>query len=143
LYITAKVQRPLGVTEIAGSSRMTLKQVKEKLQQLTHGGYCQEVIKAGSLPEYVFPEITYEPDLYRAHDRFIRSYPSSLQEEKEVRIIKVLTYLIGIVFGGFLLNFIVRIPFPLLILLITASCVVTALKLWFTKEIREPEPIMY
>lgn len=141
LYITATVNRPLTLTEIAGSSRMPMKQVKEKLKILTQAGICKED-SSGSGTGYIFPDIGYTYDLFHAHDLFIRSFPVSLKEEQEIRVIKILTTLIFIVLGGFLLNFIVKIPFPIFLFALLASCGVTAIKMWFAKIKKTPEPII-
>ncbi|HUT25160.1 MAG TPA: hypothetical protein VM492_12515 [Sumerlaeia bacterium] len=142
LFITSTARGPIRIADVAGRSRLTLSQVKQRLRELATRGYARAVIdEEHGVLTYEFPPITYRRAAYRRHDAFIRLHPSSLKDEWEVRIVKSLLALVAIVVVCFVLTFVARISPPVLIL---GGAVVAGFSLWriLTKKTRiEPERI--
>ena len=127
LFITSTAEGPIRIADVAGRSRLTLSQVKQKLKELAVSGYARAVLDSerGFLT-YQFPPIVYPPESYQRNDAFIRLHPSSLQDEWEVRIIKSLMAIVVIFAICFGLAF-MRIPLSLLVL---AGGLASALSVW-------------
>ncbi len=142
MYITAVTDKQLTVAEIAGHSRMRIKQVQERLKQLAKRGVATiEKGENGDAYLYRFPSLSYSKDQYLEHDAFIRSHPSSLKEELELKTIRFMVSLIAIVGICFLLVFLLRIPFQLIVLTGLGAGVLSALKIFTYKTKIEPNPI--
>lgn len=128
LYITSGSSGGARIADIARRSRMTLKQVKQRLRDLVKLGCARADLDTehGAL-RYAFPDIEYSRSAYQKHDHFIRRHPSSLKDELEVKIIRSLLGLIAVAVVAFVLGFFVHVPFPVLIL---GSMVAGIITLW-------------
>ncbi len=117
VYLTASASgQGRGVAEVSGRSRMTLKTVKSRLEELAAAGFArQELDDAHGVVRYALPPLEYRREAFERHDEFIHMHPSSLKDELEIQIIKSLGACIGIVFLCFLGSLVARIPFPILI----------------------------
>lgn len=142
LFITSTAHGPIRIADVAGNSRLTLKQVKARLAELAADGYARQSLDAErGVVHYEFPRIRYRRKAFQRHDAFIRMHPSSLKDELEVKLIKSLVAALLVILGCFLLSAGAHIP-PVLLLL--GGAAVLAIVVWFvftkTTEV-EPERI--
>ncbi|MEO0794789.1 MAG: hypothetical protein AAFX93_06490 [Verrucomicrobiota bacterium] len=115
IFVTATKSGPVNVAEVAGHTRLTLRQVKAKLLSLTKQGYCSLEIHNGQY-RYRFPNINYPENHFRQHDETIHEYPASRETEWETKLIKILIAGIGIAFGCLAAAFILKIHFIFLLI---------------------------
>lgn len=102
------------ISEIAGQSRLPFRQVEEKVKQLAKLGAVKLGEKTGTVE---LPPLSYPHKQYERQAAFIRLFPGALREEMEVRLVRALLAVVGIMAGCFVLAFVLRIPFLLLVLL--------------------------
>ena len=136
LYITATAKGPTRIADIAGRSRLTLKQVKEKLRELTHVGVAtQNLDYETNRATYEFPDFHYPRKYFLKNDQFIRQHPSSFKDELEVKLVKSLSSVTIVALSCFLLTFILRGAF---VPLVFAGSCVSVFIVWriFTKKSR-------
>ncbi|NQU44557.1 hypothetical protein HQ520_14800 [bacterium] len=116
IYITSTASGPVRIADVARRSRMTLSQVKQRLQDLARMGCARQILdgEQGGM-RYEFPNLRYPRRAYQRNDRFIRLHPSSCKDEWEVKVIKGLVAVIVVLAMVFLLAF-AGIPRPLLAL---------------------------
>jgi hypothetical protein len=117
LYITSNLGNPVHLENLAGHSRYTLRQMRKKTQRLCLEGYAREELdtEAGVLT-YHFPSINYPRDFYKKNMERIESYPASVMEEVQMKVVQILFSLGILVLGLFVLGFL-HVPFPFLALL--------------------------
>ncbi|MEN7972341.1 MAG: hypothetical protein ABFR47_00750 [Verrucomicrobiota bacterium] len=134
LYLASKKNTPMAAEMLAGSSRYTLRSMKKKLACLEAGRFLGVVPggKAGT-KMYTFPSLVYPQNLFRKNQTLIRSYPASVMEDMEQRVVRILFVLGGLFLGMIGLAFL-GIPFPLLVLAFLVAAPITALLIWRHKE---------
>ncbi len=140
LYVTAGVNGPVRLAEVAGHSRLTLGQVKNKLKYLAKAKYCV-LEETGGQYSYRFPQIQYSAEAYHANDEAIRRYPSSRRDEFEVKIMKMLLAWIAIALGSLAAAFILRIHFFFLLLLGIGIAAAATWKILTAQEVIEPKQL--
>jgi hypothetical protein len=117
LYITSNFGNPIHLENLAGRSRYTLRQMRKKTQNLSLEGYAREALdtEAGVIT-YHFPSLDYPRDFYKKNMELIESYPSSVMEEVQTKVVQILFSLGILILGLFVLGFL-HVPFPFLALL--------------------------
>ena len=135
LFLASGSAGPIRIADIAGHSRMTLRQVKQKLAALAKRGAVRlEVDFQKGQGAYSFPPINYSSEAYARNDGFIRRHPSSLKEELENKVIRSLINAIIILFGCLLVAFAAKVPFPLILLVGLIAAALSARKVFRTKK---------
>lgn len=134
LYLAAKENGPVSAETLAGSSNYTLRSMKRKLAVLAESHFIKTEpgSRAGTV-RYVFPSLTYPQNRYRENQRVIRSYPASLMEDVELRMVRVLVAL-GCIFLGMLVLAFWGFPFVLLVPAFLVVAPITALFIWRRKN---------
>jgi len=139
LYHAAGEPRPVHAESLAGSSRYTLRNMHRKLDRLTLDHFArQELDQDTGIMTYHFPQIEYPRSLYSKNMAVIRSYPASVMEEVQVKIVRILISL-GLMFLGLLILAFCGIPFPLLVLFAIVAAPVTAFLIWRHRDRPEEE----
>ena len=135
LYLASGSEGPIRIADVAGHSRMTLRQVKQKLAALAKRGAARlEVNFEKGKGAYSFPLIDYSSEAYVRNDHFIRRHPSSLKDELENKVIRSLVHIIIILLGCLLVAFAARVPFPLTLLVGLIAAVFSTWKVFRTKK---------
>ncbi len=118
LYITSMTEGLVRIADVAGRSRLTLNQVKQRLADLAKRGAARQDMDFGNgTASYAFPPLRYPRKAYLRHDAFIRRHPSSLKDEWEVKIMKSFAALIIIAVICFGAAFAARLPFPIILIM--------------------------
>ncbi|HNY28580.1 MAG TPA: hypothetical protein PKH31_14490 [Candidatus Sumerlaeota bacterium] len=116
LCAASRQSGPLRVASLAGFTRLSLSQLKERLKNLAARGHARCVVNFESKSAYYeFPPLIYPRDIWLRHDRFICGHPASRKCEFEIKIMKVFVVLIVATFLLFL-DFLQPIPCVFLIL---------------------------
>jgi len=135
LYRAAKHKGPVPPAAIAGESRYTLRSTRRKLDRLSLDRYArQELDQAAGLTKYCFPEISYPRELYRKNMAVIRSYPASLMEEVQIKVVRIFATLGVMLLGMLALAICTGIPFPFLMLLFLVAGPAVAFWIWRHRE---------
>jgi len=82
---------------------------------------------------YCFPPRVYPQNLYRKNQAVIRSYPASVMEDMEQRIVRIL-FVLGCIFIAMLALVFWGIPFPFLVPAFLVVAPITALSIWRYKS---------
>jgi hypothetical protein len=136
IYLASKLKSPIFSAILAGHSRYTLRNMKFKLQALQAKGTLKldEDTNTGK-EKVLFPEVNYPREMYKRNIGVICSFPASLQEEVEMRIVKIVYTLaiLGLaVFAGAIL---LKLPFPVMITSFAVLAPVTAVYIWRHKQL--------
>jgi hypothetical protein len=138
LYLASRKGGPQNSAELAGNSRYTLKRMQKKLKTMTLEHYLtQELDKTAATISYQFPEISYPKEAYHRNIGVIRRYPASVAEDMELKIIRIILYLTGMLLAVFVLAFL-HIPLPVLIVCFLIMAPIVATRIWRHKE-KPPE----
>ena len=86
---------------------------------------------------YQFPEISYSKDAYQRNMEVIRRYPASVAEDMELKMIRIILYLAGMLLAVFVLV-LMRIPLLILIICFVIIAPIVAIKIWRHKD-KPPE----
>ena len=87
-----------------------MKRAESELQQLQQRGALQFDPAANA---WASPPLRYTHDAYTANEQFLLRLPAAAKEELERRLVKALSYSLGILVGCLMLAIVARIPFPL------------------------------
>ena len=129
-YLAARMTPPISAEQLAGASRLTLRRMRKKLEQMQGAlAVRQQRNSETGVLTYAFPRMDYPRVAYLQNIRLIRTFPASITEDVEVRLAHVFTA-IGLLFIGLLLLALWAIPFPLLILLFLITAPILALVIW-------------
>lgn len=140
-FITSSVRGAITVAAVAGQSRMTLRRLKEELKRLAKKRYAHAVVdEERGVLSYEFPPIEYDKPRFQENDYFIRSHPSSVKDEVEVKIIKSLVALTVILVACIVLGFF-HFPFPLVVLAGLVAAGLATVKIFVSKARVTPEQI--
>ena len=136
IYLASKLGTPISPAILAGHSRYTLRNMRLKLQVLQQKGalQLQEDIQKEA-ENVLFPDVDYPRNMYKRNLHVICSFPASLQEEVEMRLVKIvytLAILGIIVFAGAIL---LGLPFPVMITSFAILAPITALYIWRHKKL--------
>ncbi len=116
LCAASRQSGPLRVASLAGFTRLSLSQLKERLKNLAARGHARCVVDfEKKSAHYEFPPLTYPRDAWLRHDRFICSHPASRKCEFEIKIMKVFVVFIVAIFL-FFLDMLQPIPCVLIVL---------------------------
>jgi hypothetical protein len=138
MYLAANHSGPVRAEDLAGRSRHTLRSMRRKLRRLTVEGYIrQDLDEQSGLLTYRFPELTYERSHYGENMRRIRAYPASLQEEIELRVVRICLALGALLLAAFVLA-LMRVPLPLLAVAVLVAAPLVAIYIW-TRRTAPPE----
>ena len=129
-YLASTLDGAIHAENLAGRSRYTLRETRKKLARMCVDGYIVEVLdQANGSLTYYFPEISYPRSLYDDNMKIIQSYPSSVMEEVEIKVIRILFVLTALLIALFILAFL-HMPFPLLILLFLVLAPLLTILIW-------------
>ena len=134
LYHAAEKKHALLAGMIAATSRYTLRSTTKKLGALSAANHIHEDLdrKSGTI-SYQFPAVEYPRSYYDANMAIIMTYPSSIMEETEIKIMRILAAL-GLLFLACLVAGFFGIPFPILTVLIAVVGPVIAVMIWRHKK---------
>jgi hypothetical protein len=131
LYLAANGKAPHYCAKLAGKSNLTVRNMRRKLDKMCVEGFVtQKMDESKGLIEYIFPKIDYPKNFYSENMNIIRSYPASVMEEVEIKLIRILfsISLLGILL--FLGSFFFRLPFPIVIVLLLIISPAIAIFIW-------------
>lgn len=141
LYITSSARGPIRVASVAGRSRMTLRKIKEELKRLALRHQARAVMnEEQGILTYELPPVDYPKDAFNRNDRFIRSHPSSLKEEFELKLFRWLSLLALMIVAAFVLGFF-HVPRPLLIAGIVLGAAIGGAVVFGRRRQVIPEPL--
>lgn len=131
LFLGAEAEHPLEASELAARSRYTLKQMRQKLKNLTLAEFIRQDLdeERGAVVCHL-PPLTYSRAAFERNRQTIRRHPASLREEVELRLVRILLALAALLAGLFLLRFIAPLPPVLLILLFLVLAPGVAIWIW-------------
>jgi hypothetical protein len=131
LYLAASREGLVHAEELAGRSRLTLRNMRKKLDTMSAAGHLQKVFdeKTGTVA-YSFPAVAYPKANFRDNMAVIRSYPASAMEEVQIRLAQILFALGFEVLLVFAAAFLLRFPFPILMILLLVAAPITAILIW-------------
>jgi len=134
LYLAAEQDEPVAAETLAGASRHTLRSMKKKLARMAESRFLKT--EPGDKPgtvRYGFPSLIYPQNLYRKNQSVIRSYPASVMEDMEQRMVRIL-FVLGCIFIVMLALAFWGIPFPLLVPAFLVVAPITAFIIWRRKD---------
>lgn len=138
LYIASRQSGPCNAADLAGYSRYTLKRMQKKLKAMALEHYLtQDLDKTAATITYQFPQILYPKEAFQRNMGVIRRYPASVAEDMELKIIRIILYLVGMLSAVFVLA-LLRIPLPVLIVCFVILAPIVAIKIWRHKD-KPPE----
>tara|TARA_B110000438_G_scaffold286670_1_gene318131 strand:+ start:1836 stop:2612 length:777 start_codon:yes stop_codon:yes gene_type:complete len=126
VYLMQNLSGSVRISDLAGHSRMAFRQVEEKVKQLAKLGAVSLDPNTGTVE---LPPLAYPQSQYERQAAFIRLFPGALKEEYEVRLVRALLYVIGIMVLCFLAAFFVRVPFFILLIFGVVTSGVTFLRI--------------
>lgn len=132
LYLAARENRPVAAETLAGASRYTLRSMKRKLATMSASQFVDSVGSGGSA-RYQFPRLAYSQNDFRANLKIIRTYPASVVEDVEQRIVHI-SFALGSIFLVMLALAFWGFPFPMLVPLFLVIAPVTAFLIWRHKN---------
>lgn len=134
LYLAARKNSPMAAEMLAGASRYTLRSMKKKLASMEAGRFLSTAqgTKPGTTM-YTFPSLAYPQNLFRKNQAVIRSYPASVMEDMEQRIVRIL-FVLGSLFIAMIALAFWGIPFPLLVPAFLVAAPVAAFVIWRHKN---------
>jgi hypothetical protein len=113
--------------------------MRKKLEQMAASHFLRREL--GDQPgayTYVFPSLNYPRVRYRENREIIRSYPASLMEDVELKIVRIL-FALGILFIAMLGLAFWGFPFPILLVCFAVAAPVISMWIWRRKENIEKE----
>lgn len=138
LYIAAQRRGPRNAADLAGYSRYTLKRMQKKLKAMALEQYLTlDLDEIAATISYQFPKISYPKEAYQGNMEVIRRFPASVAEDMELKIIRIILYLTGMLFAVFVLA-LLRIPLPILVICFFIIAPIVAFKIWRHKD-RPPD----
>jgi len=141
VFITAAARGPISVASVSGKSRLTLKQLKERLKDLARRKFARPIIdEVHGVLTYEFPKVPYTKIAFEKNDRFIRAHPSSLKEEVEVKLIRSLTA-IAVILASCIVLGLFRVPYPFLLAGGFVAASLICLRVFSKKSRVSPEQI--
>jgi hypothetical protein len=135
IYLAQNLPAPVIASRIAGRSRLSLKKVEQRLSELKERGLIQFNSESCG---WELPPARYPRPAYKKNDQFIRQFPSALQEETEVRLLKGLSSSLLMLLLFFAVALTAKIPFPLIFFGGIASAALVFLKIF--KATTKPLP---
>ena len=139
LYQAADHKGPVHAETLAAHSPYTLRNMRRKLDKMSLEGYLsQELDQDAGMMTYCFPEMDYPKNLYRKNMAVIRGYPSSVMEEVQIKVARIL-FTLGAMFLGMLVLAFLRVPFPILIVLFFVTAPIVAIVMWRHRSRPEEE----
>ena len=139
LHIAANSDAPLHADLLATHSRYTLRNMRRKLDKMSLNGFVrQELDTDNGLIVYQFPAIQYSKEFYRANVSVIRSYPASVMEEVELKLVRILLALAAMVLVVFVLAFL-HVPPLFLLLGFAVAAPVTSVMIWRHRDAPEQD----
>ncbi len=139
LYLASRRTGPVHAEMLAGASRYTLRRMRKKLALMADSHFLRR--EPGARPgayTYVFPPLNYSRARYRENREIIRSYPASLMEDVELKIVRIL-FALGAVFIAMLVLAFWGFPFPVLLVCFAVVAPVISVWIWRRKEQIEEE----
>lgn len=134
LYHASRQAGPVFAEELASASRYTLRRMRRKLELLVQRRYASEELDPQrALMRYTLPDLRYPRDRFRRNMAVIRSYPASVMEEVQLKVVRILISL-GLLFLGMLILAFCGFPFPLLVLGAILVGPILALVIWFHRD---------
>jgi hypothetical protein len=134
LYLASRHAGAVAAEALAGRSRYTLKRMRQKLNILAlKNALRQEIDQAAGEMRYLFPDIDYPRKCYRENMAIINSYPASVMEEVQIKVVRIL-FTLGFVLIGLLVLAFLHVPFSLLMLLFLVLAPVISLVVWNKKS---------
>lgn len=129
-YLAARMKSPVSAEKLASSSRFTLRRMRKKLDcmQQALAVHAQRDSETGTW-SYTFPPAPYPRERYLKNIQLIRTFPASVTEDIEARIVHILTA-IGILFLAMLALAFCAFPFPLLLLFFLITSPILAVVIW-------------
>lgn len=134
LYLASQEKGAIAAETLAGASRYTLRSMKKKLAAMMSGRFVNEEPgdRAGT-KRYEFPALNYPKNRYRSNQRLIRSYPASMMEDVEQRLVRIL-FVLGMIFLTMIGLAFWGIPFVLLMPAFVVVAPITAVLIWRHKN---------
>ena len=130
LYLAARRNGPQYAADLAGHSRYTLKRMQKKLKAMALDRYLKmDLDKSAATLFYQFPKISYPQKAYQRNISIIRRYPASVAEDTELKIIRIILILAGMLFAVFVLA-LMRIPLPILIVCFVIIASIVTIRIW-------------
>lgn len=140
LYLASYYKDSIHAEALAGRSRYTLGSVRRKLERMSLDGYLrQELDKQAGMMMYHLPRVAYPKKRYVTNIGIIRSYPASVMEEVQIKVVRILFVLGCMLFGLMIMAFMFRIPYPFLVMIFFAAAPLTALFIWRHRRYPEEE----
>ncbi len=135
LYLAARHKgEPVAAEALAGRSRYTLKRMRHKLDVLSlKNATRQAVDQATGEVKYLFPAIDYPDNCFRRNMKIITSYPASVMEEVQLKIVRIL-FSLGLLLIGLLVLGFLHIPFPLLVMIFIIAAPIISLIIWTSRK---------
>ena len=134
LYLAAQQTGPIHAEMLAGSSRYTLRRMRKKLELMAASHFLRkEPNDSPGVVTYIFPELTYPRSAYRENRDCIRSYPASLMEDLELKVVRIF-FVLGLLFVAMLILAFLHFPFPLLLVCFAVIAPVITVWIWRRKE---------
>lgn len=129
-YLAARMSSPVSAEQLAGASRLTLRRMRRKLEQLEATlAVRQERDETSGILSYAFPSAPYPRDNFLRNIRLIRTFPSSITEDVEARLVHIFTAT-GILFLALLALAFWGFPFPLLLMAFIFTAPVLGIIIW-------------
>ena len=134
LYLAARRNGPQNAADLSGHSRYTLKRMQKKLKAMALEQYLTiELDRTAATIFYQFPKISYPKEAYEKNMSIIRRYPASVAEDMELKIIRIILYIAGMLLAVFVLA-LMRIPLPVLIICFVIIAPIVGFKIWRHKD---------
>jgi len=131
LYLSASRPEPLYCGKLAGRSSFTVRSMRRKLDRLCLDGAAEQAIdNEKGLLEYRFPAIEYTKEHYRRNMSVIKTYPASIMEEIEIKLVKIILCISVLAVCLFMASFFFRLPFPAMIFLLLVLSPMLGLMIW-------------
>lgn len=128
-HLAANHDGPLRAEDLAGRSRHTLRDVRARLKALTVQGFIGQDLDAESgIITYRFPLTEYSAEQLRRNQQQIRSYPASLEEELELKAVRICVALALLLLALFVLAF-MHVPFPILVVALVVAAPIIAIRI--------------
>lgn len=135
LYLAGKNPPPHYAGVLAGHSSITLRRMRGKLDALCLDGFAtQDIDPDKGLVRYHFPSVDYPKEFFRANMEVIRGYPSSVMEEVEIKVVRILLTLSALVACFFVVSFLFHVPFVIMIGLLLVVGPILSLIVWTRKQ---------
>ncbi len=134
LYLAADSGSPQRTETLAGRSRYTLKRMRAKLDRMAAGGYVRQMLESDEpAVTYGFPALSYSRAQYKRNMDVIRTYPASVMEEVQLKLVRIL-FSLGLLVLLMLVMAVFHVPFPLLVLMFVVLGPAVALFIWRYKS---------